>query len=566
MQESAFVDPPWLLEREGAGYIQMTELLFRIAELCTGEHSVEDIAARISADGKPVNPITVRGLIAQLLIPRGLVRAGDGSVARVATAGPSPLTLNMRMKAIGPATIEPITTVLRVVFWPPILVAVLVIAATAQVWLYGIHGVGSSVHDAIYEPGWMPVIMLAIIVSAALHELGHATALHYAGGRAKSMGAGLYTVYPAFYTDVSDNYRLPRWSRVRTDLGGFYFNLLFGLGVMGLYLLTGQEFLLLIVVLINFEIIHQLLPFLRLDGYWVLADLTGVPDFFSQMGPFLRSVLPLPGWKGRKLPALKWWGRLMFTFYTLTTIPLLLLLIFLMTRSVPRVLATAWDSFRQQVQAFAQAQATGEPIGMAAAAAQVVFLALPTLGLCYTLAALARRLLIFVWHWSQPTPARRVVGSLAMLAVAGGVAVLWAPQLPFGGGAPGPLYDQARFEPIRPSERGTLPDAVAGVVATREPTTTRASRTPTPEPTAAATASESPAPDRAAGGQPARATPITTLAAASTLPTTPAPTTGASTAPTLAPTQARFVATVVTPAAQVASRAGTSTPTTRPTP
>src|SRR5205814_10096346 len=140
-----------------------------------------------------------------------------------------------------------------------------------------VRGVGGSVHDALCSPGLMVVVLGVILISAACHELGHAAALHYAGGRIRGMGAGLYTVYPAFFTDVSDNYRLPRWSRVRTDLGGFYFNLIFALGVLGLFLLTGHEFLLLMVLMINLEIIHQLLPFLRLDGYWTLADITGVP-------------------------------------------------------------------------------------------------------------------------------------------------------------------------------------------------------------------------------------------------------------------------------------------------
>ena len=38
------------------------------------------------------------------------------------------------------------------------------------------------------------------------------------------MGAGLYLVWPAFYTDVTDSYRLGRAGRLRTDLGGLYFN------------------------------------------------------------------------------------------------------------------------------------------------------------------------------------------------------------------------------------------------------------------------------------------------------------------------------------------------------
>jgi hypothetical protein len=38
------------------------------------------------------------------------------------------------------------------------------------------------------------------------------------------MGVGIYLVWPAFYTDVTDAYRLPRRSRLRVDLGGLYFN------------------------------------------------------------------------------------------------------------------------------------------------------------------------------------------------------------------------------------------------------------------------------------------------------------------------------------------------------
>ena len=60
---------------------------------------------------------------------------------------------------------------------------------------------------------------------------------------------GSISSIPAFYTDVTDNYRLGRWARVRTDLGGFYFNLIFNLALMGVYLLTRQAFLLLAVLL-----------------------------------------------------------------------------------------------------------------------------------------------------------------------------------------------------------------------------------------------------------------------------------------------------------------------------
>jgi putative peptide zinc metalloprotease protein len=569
MRESAFENPPWLLEREGSGYVQVTELLYRIAEQCTGSNSVEDIAAKISSDGKPVSPATVRALIEKMLIPRGLVEAADGSVAAAATASPSPLALNLRMKMVRPEVVRPITAVLKVLYWPPILIAVLVAAAIAQYWMYGVHGVGSSVHDALYAPGLIFVILSVVVLSAGFHELGHAAALHYGGGEIKGMGAGMYTVYPAFYTDVSDNYRLPRWSRVRTDLGGFYFNLIFALGVMGLYVLTGHEFLLLIVVMVNLEIVHQLLPFLRLDGYWTLADITGVPDFFSQTGAFLRSILPIPAWKGSTLPPMKWWGKAVFGLYILISFPLLAFLFLVMVKSLPRVLATAWDSFQQQAQAFGQAHAQADLLGMASAGVQIPLLAVPVLGLIYTLYALGRRSLVAGWNWSRPTPARRVTGGLGLLLVTGTLTALWAPQLPIGG-QPGPMYGQTNFEPIRPNERGTIPDAVAGVVSTREPTpaSTPAS-TVTPSATSAPVRETPPRPGSAASpaGSPA-ATPAPT-GVSTVLPAIPPPREGREDEPAPQPTARTTPAVVGTP--QVSSTrtptpSRTGTPTRTPTP
>jgi putative peptide zinc metalloprotease protein len=103
---------------------------------------------------------------------------------------------------------------------------------------------------------------------------------------------GLYLVFPAFFTDVTDGYRLTRAARVRTDLGGVYFHLLFASALIAGTAVTGNQLLLFAALLINIEIGRQFIPFVRLDGYWLLTDLTGVPDFLSQMGPFLRSILP----------------------------------------------------------------------------------------------------------------------------------------------------------------------------------------------------------------------------------------------------------------------------------
>jgi putative peptide zinc metalloprotease protein len=532
MQESAFLNPPWLLEREGAGYIQVTELLYRIAEHCNGIRTVDEIAEAISAAGKPVNPATVRTLIAQLLIPRGLVEMADGSVVPVASGASSPLALNMRMRMIRPEVIMPVTRFLRWLYWPPVLLAVLVGAAVAQGWLYLAHGVSAGLRDALYTPGLILIVLVIVVVSAAFHELGHAAALHYAGARIKGMGAGIYIVYPAFFTDVSDNYRLPRWQRVRTDLGGFYFNLIFALGIMGLFVLSGQEFLLLMVLMINLEILHQLLPFLRLDGYWTLADITGVPDFFSQMAAFVRSVLPIKAWKGRRLPPLKWWAKVVFAVYTLITIPLLLLLLVLMVRSVPRVLATAWDSLGQQGQALLAAQAQADVFGMVGTVGQATLLLIPTVGLGYTLVSLGRRFVVGMWRWGRPTAVRRATSAVCLVSAAGLLGFMWLPQFPLfaPSGAPvavGPI-SPVDWHPIAADEHGTLHDVVSDVVPAVGGATPTAVGRPTPEPTAAPPVSEAqsrgtPAPTFATAPVGELATPAAATTSESRATATPAP-------------------------------------------
>ena len=168
-----------------------------------------------------------------------------------------------------------------------------------------------------------------------------------------------------------------------------------------LYAVTGREFLLAIVLLISLDIFLQCLPFVRFDGYWVLADLTGIPDFFSQMGAFLRSVLPIPGWKGGKLPNLKPWVKMVFAVYTGVTIPVLALLLFLLVTRLPLILETIWGSFFVQAAVFSNAQSNGSLLVMTAATLQMLILALQMLAVVYLLSSLSWRLSRAIWNWSR---------------------------------------------------------------------------------------------------------------------------------------------------------------------
>jgi putative peptide zinc metalloprotease protein len=537
MVESAFKLPPWLISRDGR-YIQVSKLLYVVAEQCDGKRTLDEIARAVSdAIKRDVGPDDLKVVVGNLM-KSGIVALPEGVTAEPvkSNAGAGPLGLNMKMSMLSPRVIDPLTALVQFLYWPPVLVVALGIAAVAQAWVYLSHGVGDAIHAAFYTPGLMLAVFGFIVLAAAFHELGHAAALRYGGARARAMGVGLYIVYPAFYTDVTENYKLPRWARLRTDLGGFYFNLLFILALLAIYRLTGYEFLILIVVILNLEIIHQTLPFVRLDGYWALADLTGIPDFFTHIVPFLRAHLPrwVPLPEGARMAELKTWGKFAFAAYILITIPLLLFLLFTMLRAAPRIIATAVDALFFQFGTIGKSFGAGDLLLAFAAVAQVLALALPLLGIVYTFYTLGRRVFGAIWRWSQPTPARRVTGALMSAAIVAGIGLLWAPQLPLPGAPAGPLYAAtAPFVPIQANEHFTLadittsqgslanPGQAAAPPASPEPSAAPggttggaspqpgASQAPAPSGTPAASAppaSAEPASSPAAGGSPAAST------------------------------------------------------------
>ncbi len=106
-------------------------------------------------------------------------------------------------------------------------------------------------------------------------ELGHAAACKYGGATPGGMGMGLYLVWPAFYTDVTDTYRLPKRARLRVDLAGLYFNALISVLTMVAWLIFRVDALLLLVALQILQMVKQLSPVIRADGYHILS---GSPD------------------------------------------------------------------------------------------------------------------------------------------------------------------------------------------------------------------------------------------------------------------------------------------------
>jgi outer membrane lipoprotein-sorting protein len=194
-------------------------------------------------------------------------------------------------------------------------------------------------------------------------------------------------------------------------------------------LLTSKQLFLFAVVLINLDMVRQFIPFVRLDGYWLLADLTGIPDLFSMMRPFVLSLIPGRRSVGTGLPELKSWVKIAFAIYTLGTIPVLVYLFFVIVRSLPLLTVESWRGLVMQVHLFSEAAST-DYWTLIAVAISMLFLVLPVLGslllMLLTLTACAR----YLMRWSRHATLRRAVALAAALVCLVGVTALWYGQLP----------------------------------------------------------------------------------------------------------------------------------------
>jgi putative peptide zinc metalloprotease protein len=132
------------------------------------------------------------------------------------------------------------------------------------------------------NPENITLLYCLFYLSTLLHEMGHVSACHYFGAKPGRIGIGIYLIMPVFFADVSDAWRVSSKSRVIIDLGGLYLELFLCTCICIAFLLTNNLVLLTIAILIILRTYINLNPFLRMDGYWALADLTNTPNLWAK--------------------------------------------------------------------------------------------------------------------------------------------------------------------------------------------------------------------------------------------------------------------------------------------
>ncbi|MFM9975888.1 MAG: HlyD family efflux transporter periplasmic adaptor subunit [Beijerinckiaceae bacterium] len=125
---------------------------------------------------------------------------------------------------------------------------------------------------------------VTLFVMKIFHELGHAYVATAVGIRVRSMGIAVMMMAPMLYTDVTEAWRLQdKRKRMAIDLAGVAVEMVIaGLALLAWAFLPpgdGRDIALVITTAaVAATLAVNLSPFMRFDGYYVLADFIGVKN------------------------------------------------------------------------------------------------------------------------------------------------------------------------------------------------------------------------------------------------------------------------------------------------
>jgi putative peptide zinc metalloprotease protein len=398
VSDSGLVHVTCLVQRGDGQVIQISELLNVVLASAEPTQTPAAWARKVSdAYGNELTTDGLHHLIDTKLVPLGLLEEETTEPApalKLPKANPL-LALRLRFTILPAPAARRLGAWLAPLFFPPVVVAALAGLIVVDIALFVTGDAVAALEQVLISPGFLLVLFALLTTGALIHELGHATACTYGGAKPGAIGFGVYIVFPAFFTDVTDSYRLGRIGRIRTDLGGLYFNVWCVLAAGTGYLLTGNGILLLLVIVMQIQMLQQLPPTIRLDGYFILADLAGVPDLFSRVGPVVRSLIP-----GRapdpRVAELRPVARRIVTSWVVIVIPLLILVLGWTIWSLPIIVEYTVAAIQVHVRSIVSARDLAQLPDVVLAALSIFLLALPLVGLAVILTRLIVSLATFI--------------------------------------------------------------------------------------------------------------------------------------------------------------------------
>lgn len=401
--DSSTREKSYRVELVDGRHFQINEKLHHLLDALRTPMTLAALAAEFQRrTGQTVAADQLQQLGAQLVEQGVVVEAGKALVIPAADQVPAAyLGLHYRRDLLSPALLAPMARLLQGCFHRGVAAVLVALIVGAHFLAYREMGFPPNIDMTTVS--W-PLLYTVILVSIFFHELGHLAACHRWQCPHGSLGFGLYFFNPVFYVDVTAAWRLSRQQRAIVDVGGIYIQLLFAPLCLVLFWATQDPSYLIAIVLIDMVLIGNLEPLMKLDGYWLLSDITGVPNLHARTGEAVKRLFTWVLWRlGRRNAApppsafSQWsgWVRVAIVGYIALSIVLWPVLLVAMLPMMIEAVMTYPALWQAAFTALLEAGATGD---MGAVLTQLNTLFLPTLTVLNT-----AFLLKLIWQRNQQT-------------------------------------------------------------------------------------------------------------------------------------------------------------------
>jgi putative peptide zinc metalloprotease protein len=160
------------------------------------------------------------------------------------------------------------------------------------------------------------IVFCIMLLVSVLHEIGHAVIAKINKINSGKVGIGWYFLFPVFYINLNEIWRLKRLKRIMVNLGGIYFQLLIGLFFIfcsfnvNSVIFSGLIKLNFLLVAINLN------PFIKFDGYWVLSDYLNDKNLHSKSSKIIKDIIHFKRPKDCSISLILYsFGRLLFLVF-----------------------------------------------------------------------------------------------------------------------------------------------------------------------------------------------------------------------------------------------------------
>lgn len=302
--------PFWVVKEPiGLKYYRFQEEEFSILQMLDGNTSYEDLKTQFEAEFSPQR-ITLQDLqhFIGMLHRSGLVisdASGQGrqlqrraeETANRELMGKLSNVLAIRFKGIDPERL--LNWLYPIVgwffsFWFFCCVMIMAMIALSLVTVqYDMFRTRLPAFHEFFGPSNWFYLGITLGLTKVLHEFGHGLSCKHFGGECHEMGVMFLVLTPCLYCNVSDSWLLPnKWHRAAIGAAGMYVEVFLATVATFLWWFSQPGLLNHICLSIMFvcsvsTILFNGNPLLRFDGYYILSDISEIPNLRQKSSKIL---------------------------------------------------------------------------------------------------------------------------------------------------------------------------------------------------------------------------------------------------------------------------------------